>query len=177
MFKKNIIIYGEYSNIVKKYSKDTSGIEKSNFILKDTDENNRIINKEVYIFNRLVDCVMVAMMLGIIENKKADDDNDKSVKATVFLDQINSERYSFIRIYQHMILTRRTDLENDEKIKLAFKENFEDVDNDDIENLFSYMRGGLLIIDEYFKNCDTVENFCNAIIDFSNKYNINIKND
>ena len=42
----------------------------------------------------------------------------------------------------------------------------------DLEQFLSYLRGGLEIIDDYFHECETIENLCNKIIDYNNEYNI-----
>ena len=110
---------------------------------------------------------MTAMMLGIIADKKEPEDSDKTIYATVFADILGKKRATLERIYQHMVLTKYTDLEIDERIKKAFG-----IIKEEDKNLKSYMRGGLLIIDNYFKDCKTIEDFCNKIIDFKNSYEI-----
>jgi len=169
MFSNPIRIYGKYSKIAKKYSKDNSNEKSEPFVLIDM-EGKKSTERKTYIFETLLDCFMTAMMLGIIEDKKAPEDPDKTIYATVFADILLKKRATLERIYQHMVLTRYNNLEIDERVKKAFGIIKEEDKSDELENLKSYLRGGLLIIDNYFNDCKTVEDFCNRIIDFKDKY-------
>ncbi len=171
MFSNPIRIYGNYSRIAKKYSKDNSNEKAEPFVLIDV-EGKKSIERKTYIFDTLLECFMTAMMLGIIADKKEPEDSDKTIYATVFADILGKKRATLERIYQHMVLTKYTDLEIDERIKKAFGIIKEEDKKEELENLKSYMRGGLLIIDNYFKDCKTIEDFCNKIIDFKNSYEI-----
>lgn len=172
MFSNSIRIYGNYSRIAKKYSKDNSNDKSEPFNLIDI-EGKKTIERKTYIFDTLLECFMTAMMLGIIEDKKEPEDSDKTIYATVFADILTKKRSTLERIYQHMVLTRYTDLEIDERVKKAFGIMKEEDKKDELENLKAYMRGGLLIIDEYFKDCRTVEDLCNKMIDFKTNYEMN----
>ncbi len=171
MFSNPIRIYGIYSQIAKKYSKDNSNDKSEDFILIDN-EGKKSIERKIYIFETLLDCYMTAMMLGIVNDKKEPEDSDKTIYATVFADILVKKREQLERIYQHMVLTRYVDLDVNARIKKAFSIIKEEDKKEELENLKSYMRGGLLIIDDYFKNCATIEDFCIKIIDFKNDYSI-----
>ena len=171
MFTEQIRIYGIYSKIAKKYSKDNS-IEKSepfNLVDKNGKESNTV---NVYIFDTILDCLLVATMLGIIHNRKEEESMDKNNTATVFAEILIKKNKLLERIYQHMVLTRYTNLTIDERIKKAFGIISPDEEKIELENMKAYMRGGLVIIDEYFENSGTIEGFCNKIIDFINDYSI-----
>ena len=119
MFSNPIRIYGNYSRIAKKYSKDNSNEKAEPFVLIDV-EGKKSIERKTYIFDTLLECFMTAMMLGIIADKKEPEDSDKTIYATVFADILGKKRSTLERIYQHMVLTKYIDLEIDERIKKAF---------------------------------------------------------
>ncbi len=171
MFSNPIRIYGNYSRIAKKYSKDNSNEKQEPFNLIDV-EGKKTIERKIFVFDTLLECFMTSMMIGIIEDKKEPEDSDKTIYATVFADILGKKRPTLERIYQHMVLTKYIDLEIDERVKKAFGIVKEEDKKEELENLKSYMRGGLLIIDDYFKDCKTIEDFCTKIIDFKNKYEI-----
>ena len=173
MFNNSIRLVGNHARILKKYSKPTtaSAEKREPFILLDTD-GKKTFEKEVYIFETLIDCALNAAMLGIINGKKSEVDNSSNYDATIFADILNKRRKDLERIYQHMVLSSYQDLDTDSRIKKAFGLHKEEEKKNDLEQFLSFLRGGLEIIDDYFHECETVENLCNKIIDYNNEYNI-----
>ena len=159
MFNNPIRLVGNHARILKKYSKPTSASaeKREPFILLDTD-GKKTFEKDVYIFETLIDCALNAVMLGIINGKKSEVDNSSNYDATIFADILNKRRKDLERIYQHMVISFGLHKEEEKK--------------NDLEQFLSFLRGGLEIIDEYFCECETMENLCDKIIDFNNKYSI-----
>lgn len=171
MFTNPIRIYGNHSRIAKKYSKQTTDENSEKYKLIDYD-GKQTKEMDTIVFDNLLDCFMVAMMLGITHDRKAEEDKDKTLYATVFADIISKKRSTLERIYQHMVLKRYDNLDLNQKVKKAFGIIKDEDKKDDLENLKAYLRGGLEIIDEHFSGCKTLEDFCNQLIEFKNKHNI-----
>ena len=160
MFDKQIRLYGKHADILKKYSKDKQGENEVRFEV----DNNEGSKKTIYIFDSMLQCYMVAAMLGINNKKKAEVDSDKNKYATIFADIIIKNRSNLQRIYSHMILTDDSIDDVDAKIKKAFSIKSSDSDSEQ-DRLDSFVRGGLELIDEYFGNCASYEDVSNSILD------------
>ena len=160
MFDKQIRLYGRHADILKKYSKDKQGENEMHFDV----DNNEGTKKTIYIFDNMLQCYMVAAMLGINNKKKANLDTDKNTYATIFADVLIKNRSNLMRIYSHMILSSDSNEDVDSKIKKAFSINSSDADANQ-EELDSYVRGGLEIIDDTFSKCASYEDVSNSILD------------
>lgn len=173
MFSSPIRLTGNHARILKKYSRPTSASaeKREPFILLDTD-GKKTTEEEVYIFDTLIECALNATMLGIINNKKSQPDNSLNIDSTIFADILTKRNNDLERIFQHMVLSCYTELDIDSRIKKAFGLHKEEEKKSDLENFLSYLRGGLEIIDEYFKDCETLENLYNKLIDFNNDYSL-----
>lgn len=163
-----IRVYGKHAYIIKKYSRDKQAEEKVIFSVRNVDNKN----EDIVIFDTMIDCVMTAMMMGIVEKRQAKEDNDNSISpATIFLDIVQKKANIFERIFNHMIMMN--DAEPIEKcIRKAFGVIDEEDQRKELDNLFSYMRGGLEIIDEYFSKCQTIEELLNVILEIRDNYSI-----
>ncbi len=163
MFDKNIKIYGKYSDIIKKYSKDKQSSDQLKFTVTNNDGKTR----DIYIFDTMIQCYMVAAMLGIVNKRTAEPDKDRTKSINIFAEVILKEenQRNLNRIYQHMILSEENDNSIDAKIKEAFSINRNGSSEDQMERINAYVRGGLEIIDEYFSKCSDYESVCNAIYD------------
>lgn len=169
MFSKQIRITGIHGDYLRKYSKDKQGENTQYFTLDDNEGHMG----NYYIFENILQCFMCAAMIGIIEGKLAAPDNSKTTPANIFADIVNKNYDNLMRIYQHMILTRDLDLSIDARIKKAFSVDKSNEDAEE-ERIYSYARGGLEIINDYFKDCKTFEDVANAIVELSDKYSINM---
>lgn len=161
MFKSQVRLIGKHALIMQKLCKDKSLEQEYKFIVIDNPDG-------VYIFNRRVDCYMTAAMLGIVNQRTAEEDHDKTYKdvdVSIFVDVLEKERPNLERIYEHMIFAENDGLTPEEKVKKAFSYgNSEDWKIE--QNRFDdYVRGGLEILDECFMSCDSYESICNKIID------------
>lgn len=168
MFKENIKIFGKHADIMKKYSKTSSAKEEILFQVTGLDGEL----KEVYIFNDYMEAYMIAAMVGIIENRKASIDNSTSTSATIFTEVMGHRSEALKTIVKYMILTKESE-NADLKIKKAF--SIQRKEEEDIElqkELDSYVRGGLEIIDNYFKNCSNFSDLGNELLHFLTDYSL-----
>lgn len=159
MFRDQLIIYGKYANLLKKYSRDKQG-EKVLFTVTD----NNGVTKEIFIFDNYLQGYMISAMLGIYNQRFIPDDGDRSEEAKIFADILAKRKCDLDTIVQLMILSEK-DGSVDKKIKDAF--SVEKPNEKDIEKrVTSYARGGLMIVDEIFGSCTTYEDVANAILVF-----------
>lgn len=165
MFKNPIRFTGKHALILQKYSKDKGSEQDIPFQVS----NNSGETKSIYIFDTRLHCYMVAGMLGIIENRKADIDTNKSnnATATIFADILDKQRPNLERMYHQMVLAHNEELSADAKIKKAFSIIPDDLCDSEQKKLEDYVRGGLEIIDEMFSTCRTYEDVCNKMYEFN----------
>lgn len=171
MFTKQIRFYGKHADIMRKYSKDKQGADAQHF----TVINNSGEKKVIYLFETILQCYMVAAMLGIINKRTAEVDTSKSTStANIFADILIKNKGYLERIYHHLILSEKGNLTADGIIKKAFTINKGEQDELEEKRLESYVRGGLEIIDEKFSSCQTYEDVANAIIDLNEDYRVDL---
>ena len=168
MFKDDIRLYGKHAKILKKYSRDNSSNSEYKFDLRD--HRNKIMT--CYIFETMIGLFMCSAMVGIIEGKKAPVDNNKDVYANIMSQQVVKYRSNLERIYKFMILSNK-DESVDKRIKTAFTVK-EDNNHEMEKEIYAYARGGLEIIDSYFKECKTYEDVANALSIFVQDYSVEI---
>lgn len=171
MFKKAIRFYGKHAAIMQKYCKDKGGDQQILFPISNND--GKTID-HFYVFETRIQIYMVAAMLGIINKSSIEEDNDKMVYSSIMADMVDKQRRKLERIYQYMILTDESLGTADAKIKKAFSLISTDEECDSQQHkLENYVRGGLEIIDGYFKDCKTYEDICNAIIEMNSSLGMN----
>lgn len=165
MFKNSIRFTGKHAFILQKYSKDKGSEQDIPFQVN----NNSGETRSVHIFDTRVNCYLVAGMIGIIKDRKADIDSNKSnnVTATIFAEILVKQRANLERMYHHMVLAHNNDLVVDERIKRTFSIIPDDQCDNEQKKLEEYVRGGLEIIDEMFSSCKTYEDICNKIYEFN----------
>ena len=160
MFNSQLVIYGKYAELLKKYSRDKQG-EKVPFSVTD----NLGKEREIFLFDNYIQGYMVSAMLGIYLRKSLPDDGNRDTDAKIFAEILTKKKGELDTIVQFMILTE--DEKNiDKKIRNAFAI---DRDNgDELEKkVTAYARGGLSIIDEWFSKCKTYEDVANQILMFN----------
>ncbi len=168
MFKNQIRLYGKHAEYLKRYSRDKQAEEKYEFNV--TALNG--VTTPIYIFDTMIECYMVAAMIGIIEKRKSSEDKNKSIYANIMADTVYGRVDILKRISHFMILVDDSlDLSVDGKIKKAFSIDKED-DEQLEEEMNAYVRGGLEIINEAFKDAETLEDVVNQIAIFFDKYKI-----
>lgn len=169
MFSNDIVLYGKHAKLIKKYSRNTSAEEHIELIINDLENKD----ESIFLFSDLMECYMVAGMVGIIANKKSDKDTSGEIKSTIFTSVISKRKYYIDRIVKYMILSQYTKENVDLLVKKAFSmKRDKEVDKQLEEELHSYVRGGLEILDDYFKNVKDYSDVANVIYQFLDDYTI-----
>lgn len=166
MFNDQIRIYGKHANIIKKYSPDKQASETNYFRVGNSYNDD---TDYTYIFSDMFECYMVSAMLGIINDRKAEIDKTQTTPANIFAEKVIKGKNNLERIFKHMVFTRYDWLNIDQKVKKAFELEHS---KEDEQNFDSYVRGGLEIIDERFKKCQTLEDIANALADLLDSYGV-----
>lgn len=163
IFEKDVRFWGRQGLLLKKYSQDRNHIEGSEITVSDVD-------KTVYVFETLIECFLVAAMLGVINERTAPVDKSGGKDATILSSQLLGRRNDIARIVSHMKLATTDGLEPEERIKAAFRTR-SSTEEKEIEELFcTYVAGGLEIIDEYLGTCSSFEEIANSIYKLSSDY-------
>lgn len=169
MFKKLIRFYGKHADIMQKYCKDKGGEQEVKFSVS----NNSGETKDIYIFENRVHIYLVGGMLGIIKNRQADIDKSTSTYSSIMPEILDKQRTNLERMYHHMVLAEDSGLDADARIKKAFSLQKTDEECDEEQKrLENYVRGGLEIIDEIFRNAQTYEDVCNGIFELRDLLNL-----
>ena len=171
MFTKTIRVYGKFANILKKYVKANKDDDLVSFQLTNNDDGKPI---KAYVFETMYQCLVTAAVLGMINDKKEPESNDKDTYATIFNEVLVKNNATLKLIYEQMVLTDKSlDLDNDQRIKKAFTPIVgEDNEKREEEYFLSFARGGLLILDEMFSKCETYEDLANEICRIQLKYSL-----
>lgn len=168
MFKETIKIFGKHADIIKKYSKTSSAKEEILFQVTGLDGEL----KEVYIFNDYMEAYMIAAMVGIIENRKAEVDDSTPTSATIFTEVMEHRSHYLKNIVKYMILKEESE-DVDLRIKKAFSMEKEDEEDKNLQKeLDAYMRAGLEIINDYFKDCANYTDLGNELLQFLTDYSL-----
>ena len=169
MFNYQIRFYGKHARIMKQYSRSTSAEAAVPFEI----DNNEGKKEDKYLFETLLQCYMVAGMLGIIYKRKEKPDTNKTIDATIMAEILNKKRNLLTRMYQHMVLTEDSDLSPDARVKKAFSVSMtEEESKQEQDRLEDYVRGGLEIIDEMFNGCLSYEDVARQVYSLKEKLSI-----
>lgn len=170
MFKNQIKFVGKHAVILQKYCKDKGSEQDMSFEVS----NNSGETKVIYLFETRINCYMVAGMLGILNKRTAEIDNDKNITtvANIFAEVLEKNRSNLERMYHHMILSEDNELSPDAKIKKAFSIIPDEKCDEEQHKLENFVRGGLEILDEIFSKCKTYEDVCNAMFDIKDMLNL-----
>jgi len=119
MFEKDIVITGKHATFMKELAGQNS---------------NKTVVK---VFNRNLDLLMAAPLVGAIYNKRAHC-HDGTDKSTILLAQIVGEKEKLEHIHRIVLLRDKSkNRTNDEKVDLAFRHD------GDMELFMDYVRGGI----------------------------------
>ena len=164
MFRDQVRITGTHAEIMKKYSRDKQGENKYTLLLND----NSGMQVESYIFETMYECYVLAACLGLAYNRKAESNTENNATANVFADKIVSNQRFLNRIFQQMVFCDDTcfGTDIDSKIKMLFDiGNMRPEDKKIGKDLFdSYVRGGLEIINETFKDANSYEDITRSLL-------------
>ena len=169
MFTKTIRLYGQYANILKKYVKANKDDDLVSFQLTNNDDGKP---QKAYIFETMYQCLITAAILGMIHDKREPESSDKETYATIFNEVLVKNNTTLKIIYEQMVLTdKHLDLSNDERIRKAFTPiTGEENERKEEEYFLTFVRGGLLVLDEMFNKCQTYEDLANELTRIQLKY-------
>lgn len=152
MFEKNIIITGKHASYVKFLSDKTKYLGEGN------------AKNGAGVFERNIDVFMVAPLVGITYNRRADEDKSTDEKSNIFAEQISKEKANIQLIYNlvNLVDTSRS-LTPDEKISSVFRKE------GDMNLFMSYVRGGIeYLFDHFSTGASTKSDYYEKIVELVN---------
>lgn len=141
MFDSDYVFRGKTATYAKFLSKD-KGAEKE-------DRAN--------VFDRIIDVLMIAPLVGVAEgNCISEEEDPNSDKSTVQYATIHTYENQLKFIYRMVMLANPLSQNKDDKISQAFRHDADpDSANPNMKIFNGYVRGGVEILYEYFKDADT----------------------
>lgn len=134
---KNMEFFGKHAKILEKISV--------------TQDN---LYKQPPLFDRMLDSVFIAGLIGLICKKKSSIDKSENYKKTIFQDTIFNN-LDDINFYTAIPIIIENDLSKTIEVKKAlFTDGEEDFTNARYKNFYAYVLGGLEILDEKVLNKD-----------------------
>lgn len=165
LFRSQIRFYGKHGQYIEALS---PGTEKAK------DERLPLIERNKYLFKRVVDVYLIAPMVGYLYQRKSERDSGESNK-NIMEGAISNEYNRLIFTYQMiMILDKEDEPDLDKRLSRAFRDL--DKDNPEGLDLFNaYARGGIEVLyEKLIANAATPEdiaaNLTDFIEDYSNKF-------
>ncbi len=128
------------------------------------------------LFQRNVDVLMIAPIIGILFNKKSVKDNSEGNPAKINFEQLAFRNDELKYLVTIVLLNAKNELSTDEKVELAFKHVYNDSYQEKIAEQFSeYLLGGVdFMYDSLIKGTrsfdDVINNFQKFIETFNQLY-------
>jgi hypothetical protein len=145
MFEKQYLLKGKHATYAKFLSATTERLNKD--------------AKVAGVFRYIIDVYLVAPLIGVAYNLKADEDTTSNDDVRIFADAIINQQENLTYAYRLVMLSENSsNLTNDEKIDRAFKQD-EDVEKlaNNMELFHQYMRGGIEWLYEQFTDGATTK--------------------
>lgn len=154
---KNIEFWGKHAIIIEKLSV--------------TQENtNSLGYDKPPLFNRMLDTMYIAGLIGLICKKKGAIDNNKSYKKIIFNDTVYNN-INDINFYSAIPIIKERDLSKTIEVKRAFfTEGEENYLNQRFKVFYSYVLGGLEILDKAILQQYEDKNNIESEIDIFSKF-------
>lgn len=165
IFSSDLRLHGRHAELIKKYSRDKQAEEQFNLTVKDNMGNTH----NTYIFETMIQAYMVSALIGIISEKKVENDTQSEPTANILSDTLIKNRSDLERITRFMILSKNDGISVDLKIRNAFTLNKNVLLEEEVT---AYSRYGMEIIDSYFNECITQEDIVNQLYSFMKDYSI-----
>ncbi len=165
IFSSDLRLHGRHAELIKKYSRDKQAEEQFNLTVKDNMGNTH----NTYIFETMIQAYMVSALIGIISEKKVENDTQSEPTANILSDTLIKNRSDLERITRFMILSKNDGISVDLKIRNAFTLNKNVLLEKEVT---AYSRYGMEIIDSYFNECITQEDIVNQLYSFMKDYSI-----
>jgi len=152
MFERNIIITGKHASYIKFLS------EKTKFLGDNASKNG------AGVFERNIDVFMIAPLIGLTYNRKANADISIDEKSNIFAEQLIKEKLNLQFIYNIVnIVDTSRNLSPDKKIDILFK------NDGDMDLFMNYVRGGIEYLYEHFsERASTKTDYYEKIIELVN---------
>ena len=140
MFDNDILIRGKHATYLKFLSEKTK-------LLGDSYAKNG-----AGVFKRYIDVLLVAPLIGAIQNKRADEDKTTDDRANILAAAVVKEQGNLMFVYRLVMLTDTSKkLDPDNQIDFVFREN------GDMDLFMQYVRGGIEYLYEYFTDSATTK--------------------
>lgn len=172
---KNIEFYGKHAQIIEKLS-----------VTQENESIDTLGYDNPPLFNRMLDTMFIAGLIGLISKKKGIIDKVKKPIKTIFSDTVY-KNMNDINFYSAIPIIKDRDLSKTIEVKRAlFTENDEleeNYTNKRFELFYSYVLGGLEILDEEILQQDLIsevdifvrfQDYLEELLDEGNKINLNI---
>lgn len=139
MFDNDILIKGKHATYLKFLSEKT----------KQLGDNS--VKNGAGIFKRYIDVLLVSPLVGIMQNKRADEDKTDD-RANILAAAVIKEKNNLEFVYNLVMLNDTSKgLDADQKIDLIFRKN------GDYDLFMQYVRGGIEYLYEYFTDGATTK--------------------
>lgn len=136
---KNIEFWGKHAEIIEKLSVTQ-------------DNNNSLGYNKAPLFNRILDTMFIAGLIGLICKKKGAIDKSINKKKNIFSDTVYNN-INDINFYSAIPIIKERDLSKTIEVKRAFfTEGDENYINERFKIFYSYVLGGLEILDKEILN-------------------------
>lgn len=144
---KNIEFYGKHAEMIEKLSVTQDNI-------------NSLGYDKPPLFNRILDTMFIAGLIGIVCKKKGAIDKSIDAKKTIFSDTVYSNMND-INFYSAIPVIKERDLSKTIEVKRAlFTEQYDEDENyteKRFELFYSYVLGGLEILDKEILSNDSMD--------------------
>ncbi len=160
LFQKNIIVYGKHSQYIKALiAKPDTGLKSG-------------------LFERAVDVLAAAAVVGKVYNRKAEVDttkkeNGEENKTTMFLEQVEKVSPDLLLNYRMiMLLEDKETLSVEERINRAFRYDRNEEKRPECEKIYmSYVLGGIEVLyEKLIEPCNTVDDYVMNLYRFTSDF-------
>lgn len=161
MFDKQYYFKGKHATYVKFLSATTQKLNKD--------------VKVAGVFRAIIDIYLVAPLIGVNFNLKADEDTISNDNVRIFADAMINQQDNLINVFRLVMLSENsTNLSDDEKIDRAFKE---DEDSEklavNMELFHKYMRGGIeWLYEQFTEDATTKDDYLAKILKVTQTYKL-----
>ena len=151
MFEKDVVIKGVHATYIKHLT---------------------VTKEEDGLFFRYIDVYLLGSILGLLHNRKSQEDNSSKDTARIFAEVFIKEKSKCEFLYRLVML--HDDAEHytkEERLDRAFRDDANEKNVEDNLNIFhSYALGGIEFLYDKFQNTTTREDMLDSLYSFVNKF-------
>lgn len=132
----------------------------------------RALKDEISLFSTFRETYMISAIVGFLYGAKSEKDTTEKVNpASILPSELAKQRLNLRNIYRYIMLLEETEgFSIDDYKARTFKDDAEDEDPEKIkrnmEIFNSYVLGGIEILYDRFKDCDSKKNVVNVLNEF-----------